>query len=58
MIDEFRRKNADYLDWDASATRSPQSLPQQPHGRERRKVEAARRRHRRRVNTTELKLAA
>jgi transposase len=60
-IDEFVCKNADYLDWDAfaHALADHVQLRNSPAERQRRRVEAARRRQRRTANTThELTLAA
>jgi transposase len=60
-IDEFVCKNADYLDWDAFgyALAEHVQLRNSPAERERRKIEAAKRRQRRTAKTTnELKLAA
>ena len=60
-IDEFVCKNADYLDWDAfgHALADHVRYRNRPAERERRKIEAARRRQRRAAKTTtQLKLAA
>jgi len=60
-IDEFVCKNADYLDWDAfgHALADHVRYGNGPAERERRKIEAARRRQRRAAKTTtQLKLAA
>jgi transposase len=60
-IDEFVCKNADYLDWDAFGHALAEHVRHRnsPAERERRKIEAARRRHRRAVKTaTEFELAA
>ena len=60
-IDEFVCKNADYLDWDAFGHALADHVRHRnsPAERERRKIEAARRRQRRTAKTTsELKLAA
>ena len=60
-IDEFVCKNADYLDWDAfgHALADHVRYRNSPAERERRKIEAARRRQRRAAKTTtQLKLAA
>jgi transposase len=60
-IDEFVCTNADYLDWDAFgyALAGHVQHRNSPAERERRKIEAAKRRQRRAANTTtELKLAA
>jgi transposase len=60
-IDEFVCKNADYLDWDAFAVALADHVRHRnsPAERERRKIEAAKRRQRRAAHTTtELKLAA
>lgn len=61
MIDEFVSRNADYLDWDAVGYALADHVPHhnRPAERERRKLEATRRRQRRAAETTtELKLAA
>ena len=60
-IDEFVCKNADYLDWDAFAHALADHVRHRhsPAERERRKIEADKRRQRRAAKTTtELKLAA
>lgn len=60
-IDEFVCKNADYLDWDAFTVALAGHVRHRnsPAERERRKIEAAKRRQRRTAKTTtELKLAA
>ena len=60
-IDEFVCKNADYLDWDAFGYALADHIRHRnsPAERERRKIEAAKRRQRRATKaTTELKLAA
>ena len=60
-IDEFVCKNADYLDWDAFGFALADHVRHRnrPTERERREIEAARRRQRRAAHTdTELKLAA
>jgi transposase len=60
-IDEFVCKNANYLDWDAFGYALADHVRHRnnPAERERRKLEAAKRRQRRTANTTtELKLAA
>ncbi len=60
-IDEFVCKNADYLDWDAFGHALADHVRHRnsPAERERRKLEAAKRRQRRAATTnTELKLAA
>jgi transposase len=60
-IDEFVCKNADYLDWDAFAHALADHVRHRnsPAERERRKIEAAKRRQRRAAKTIdELKLAA
>lgn len=60
-IDEFVCKNADYLDWDAFGHALAEHVRHRnsPAERERRKIEAAKRRHRRAAkSTTELRLAA
>lgn len=60
-IDEFVCKNADYLDWDAFGHALAQHVRHRnsPAERERRKLEAAKRRQRRTVKTTaKLKTAA
>jgi Rhodopirellula transposase. len=60
-IDEFVCKNADYLDWDAFAHALADHVQHRnsPAERERRKLDAARRRQRRPAKTTtQLKLAA
>jgi len=61
VIDEFVCKNADYLDWDAFGHALADHVRHRnsPLERERRKLEAARRRERRTAKTTsKLKLAA
>jgi transposase len=60
-IDEFVCKNADYLDWDAFGFALAEHVRHRnsPADRERRKIEAAKRRHRRAAKTTtQLELAA
>jgi hypothetical protein len=60
-LDEFVCKNADYLDWDAFGYALADHVRHRnsPAERERRKLEAAKRRHRRAVKTTaERELAA
>ncbi len=60
-IDEFLCKNADYLDWDAFGHALADHVRHRnsPAERERRKLEADRRRQRRAANSTRrLKLAA
>lgn len=60
-LDEFVCKNADYLDWDSFAHALAEHVRYRnsPAERERRKLEAAKRRHRRAAKTTsELTLAA
>jgi len=60
-LDEFVCKNADYLDWDAFGYALADHVRHRnsPAERERRKIEAAKRRQRRAAKTTsELKLAA
>jgi transposase len=59
-IDEFVCKNADYLDWDAFNHALAEHVRHRndPAERERRKIEAAKRRQHRAAKTTELKLAA
>jgi len=60
VVDEFVCKNADYLDWDAFGHALADHVRHRnsPAERDRRRIEAARRRQRRATKTTNLKLAA